>query len=443
MAQTHRLRATKTTEGVHGMKQRGVLISAVVLALFFFGCGKKASFVPPERKQLIQGNWDQFNRTELNMMLAHYGNTSNDYNEDKKPYAVLNLDNTSVFLFFQEAVLAYQLQNLVFNMAPVQFNAAIRMGLDKKDFAKDFANAEGQPINIDKIAPDIVASYIWLYQNHQGLKGKKTAAEVKSSPHYQNFTAKMRYLYDAVNGSYAPSVSNPWASYLLTGMTEAQARDLAAKAMAWQLAQPIESVKWTSPAGMPGKAGVVSVNWRNGLRFVPEMQDLYQKLRDNGFDVWVCSASFVDVVKEVVSNPKFGYGNSDKNVIAMELERDKNGRVMTEYRKGFDQTQGTGKTKAIKRLLVDKRGYGPIFVAGSDEGDQNMMNDFGSVKTVLIVNRLRGARTPFAQFSKDAVDAYMTSDAKFLLQGRNDNTGEFVPSQLHTPFGASEGKKLP
>ena len=33
-------------------------------------------------------------------------------------------------------------------------------------------------------------------------------------------------------------------------------------------------------------------------------------------------------------------------------------------------------------------------------------------------------------------------DAKVLLQGRNDNTGQFEPSQAHVKFGAKTGQVL-
>ena len=41
-------------------------------------------------------------------------------------------------------------------MTPEQLNKAIRMSITDKNFAKDYNNAAGQPVNIDKIAPDIV-----------------------------------------------------------------------------------------------------------------------------------------------------------------------------------------------------------------------------------------------------------------------------------------------
>lgn len=428
------------------MRYKLGLLTMVFLMIFAVqGCAQKQATGAaelPAAKQLIKGNWDTFNHSQLNKMLADYGNTNPNYNSAKPPYVVFDFDNTTVFLDIEEAVLIYQLQNLHFGMTPKQLDKAIRMGIVNKDFSKDYNNAAGKPVNIDTIAPDIVASYTWLYNNYKGLKGTKSFDEVKKNPNYMNFITKVRYLYEAIGDTFDHSVSYPWVTYLFTGMTEAQVRDMTKKTAQWQLTQPVESVKWTSPASLPGKAGVVSISWKNGLRMVPEMQDLYKKLRDNGFDVWVCSASFIDVIKEGSSSPVFGYNNPETMAIAMELERDAEGRIMTEFRKGYDQTQGPGKTKAINRFIYPKYGYGPTMVAGDSEGDQNMMNDYPDMKVGLIINRLRSPKNLIGQMSKTAVDTYGKPDAKYLLQGRDDNKGTLVPSQLHYKLGSTEGKAL-
>ena len=419
-----------------------------MVAILSLGCAAQQAPVTnaepqlPVEKQLKEGNWDKFNRAQLNKMMATYGNTSPGYNKDQKPYAVFDWDNTCNFLDVAEAALIYQLENLLFKMTPAQMDKAIRKDLPNKDFGKDFNNAAGQPVNIDKLAPDIVASYTWLYNNYKGLKGKKALEEVKKSPQYMDFITKVRYLYEAAGDTFDVAISYPWVCYLSTGMTEAEVRKLTADNIEWQLKQPIEKVTWTSPASLPGKAGVVKVSWKNGMRLVPEMQDLYHKLRNNGFDVWVCTASFIDIVKEISSNPKFGYNNPADQVLGMELARDDKGVIQTQWRLGYDQTQGKGKTRAISRFIVPLYGYGPTLVAGDSEGDQNMMVDFRDTKTVLIINRLRNPKNIVGQKSKEAVDTYGKADAKFLLQGRDDNKGVFVPSQLHFALGSKEGKAL-
>jgi phosphoserine phosphatase len=126
----------------------------------------------------------------------------------------------------------------------------------------------------------------------------------------------------------------------------------------------------------------------------------------NGFDIWICSASFVDVIKEIAANPEFGYNIPETRVIAMELERDANGKILPMFKQGCEQTQEEGKTRAIQRILVERYGYGPVFVAGDSEGDQNMMQDFPDTRLSLIINRLRSQQSDIGRFSLTAVENY-------------------------------------
>ncbi|MDU5499413.1 MAG: haloacid dehalogenase-like hydrolase, partial [Acinetobacter baumannii] len=156
--------------------------------------------------------------------------------------------------------------------------------------------------------------------------------------------------------------------------------------------------------------------------------------------VYVCSASFIDVIKEIISNPEIGYNINEKNAYAMELERDAQNRILPEFRHGYAQTQGKGKTATIQRFLVSKYGYGPIFIAGDSEGDQNMMQDFEATQKVLIINRLRSPSSDIGKFSQQAVQGYGQANPKFLLQGRDANTGQFRPSMASLSYGAQTAK---
>lgn len=414
-------------------------ILAALLAVFVIGC-----VTPPAQEAkpvtLSELNWDTFNRTQLEILLNANGKNAPGYNPDKRPYAVFDWDNTMVFLDIEEATFIYQLEHLRYGATPEQMNAALRMQVPLSDFGESYNNAAGKPLNIDLVASDVVASYTWLYDNYAGLKGSMPIEEIKKNPQYMNFKTKTRYLYDAIGDTFDVSVSYPWVLYQFAGMNEKQVRQLVNDTIEWQLTQPVEKVKWTSPDSLPGSAGVVSVSWKNGLRLVPEMQDLFRGFREAGIDIWICSASFVDVVKEISSNPKYGYLSPEDRVIAMELERDAEGKIQVEFRRGYDQTQGKGKTKAIERFLVSKYGYGPILVAGDSEGDMNMMQDFANTQLVLIINRLKGK--DIATLSRQAFESYGKPKPKVLLQGRDDNTGQFVPSQAHVKFGATEGKIL-
>lgn len=429
------------------MKQKpALLVIAALCAVLVGGCttgsqpGAASSAQTQQAVKLADRNWDGFNKAQIEKFLATYGKGSPNYNPAKPPYAVFDWDNTMVFLDVEEATFIYQLENLRFAMTPAQMDKALRMEVPKGNFVKDYNNAAGEPVNIDLVVPDAVESYTWIYNNYKGMKGKLSLEEVKKNPHYTNFVTKTRYMYEAIGDTFDVSVAYPWVLYLFTGMNEQQVRQMVNETLAWQKTQPIEKVKWTSPASLPGKAGVVSVSWKNGLRLMPEMQDIFQAFRTAGIDIWVCTASFVDVIKEISSNPAYGYNNPADRVIGMELQRDDKGVIQTEFRRGYVQTQQKGKTKAIERFLVSKYGYGPIFVAGDSEGDMNMMQDFADTKLVLIVNRLKGKDIDV--LSKQAVASYGKPDAKVLLQGRNDNTGQFEPSQAHVKFGAKTGQVL-
>ena len=332
-------------------KNNAFLILAAILATLTVGCVSEPARASQSDKavqpvKLAELNWDAFNRVQLENFLNANGKGAPGYDEAKRPYAVFDWDNTMVFLDIEEATFIYQLTNLRYGATPEQMGAALRKDVPATSFGASYNNAAGAPLNIDLVAADAVESYTWIYNNYKGLKGSMALAEVKLNPHYANFITKTRYLYDAIGDTFDVSVSYPWVLYQFAGMNEAQVRQLVNETIEWQLGQPVEKVKWTSPASVPGKAGIVSVSWKNGLRLVPEMQDLFRAFREAGIDIWICSASFVDVVKEISSNPKYGYNSPAERVIGMELERDAAGLIQVEYRRGYDQTQGKGKTKA-------------------------------------------------------------------------------------------------
>ncbi|MGT2549066.1 haloacid dehalogenase-like hydrolase [Acinetobacter geminorum] len=394
----------------------------------------------PKKEYIQKGQWDTFNFDQLNQLIATYGKDNPNYNPDKRPYIVTDFDNTSVFLDIEEATLIYQLEHLAFNVTPEQLNQIIRKGISSQNFEAAYNNQQGQAVNIDKIAPDIIASYTWLYHHYNGLKGKQSLDQIKQDPHYLDFITKMRYLYAAIGDTFDHEVAYPWVTYLFTGLTEQQVRNLVKATVAWQMQQPIGPVTWTSPAALSGQAGVVKTTWENGLRPYREMQNLFKAFQDNGIDVYVCSASFIDVIKEIISNPEIGYNINEKNAYAMELERDAQNRILPEFRHGYAQTQGKGKTATIQRFLVSKYGYGPIFIAGDSEGDQNMMQDFATTQKVLIINRLRSPNSDIGKFSQQAVQGYGQANPKFLLQGRDANTGQFRPSMASLSYGAQTAK---
>ncbi len=389
---------------------------------------------------LSGNNWDPFNKKQIENLINKYGNSGTNYDRDKPPYVVFDWDNTSIFLDIEEATLIYQLENLIFGCSPPQLDRAIRVGINDT-LLKNTTNKAGEAITFNEVAADIISSYTWLYNNYQPLGGKGDASleKIKESPHFKNFTVKVRFLYEAIYDTYSSDVAYPWVTYLFAGLDSIQVRKMTYETVKAQRGSAIAPVTWESPnpSLLPGQlSGQVSITWKNGLRLIPEMQELYSKFRESGFDVWICSASFVDVVKEISSNPEFGYNNNSYRVLAMELERDSNGKILPIYRNGYYQTQRMGKYYTLKKMLADsggKYGYPPIFIAGDSEGDQDMLNikNF-PIKLGLIINRKKGKKELLGEFSLKAINSYKTDTAIYLLQGRDENSGCFVANQGDT-----------
>lgn len=80
-------------------------------------------------------------------------------------------------------------------------------------------------------------------------------------------------------------------------MTSEEVAKLTEKSNDYWLNEKLGVETWTSSEEIPGKAGIVSVTFDTGLRTIKEQQNLYKTLMKNGIDVYVCSASYIDVVR--------------------------------------------------------------------------------------------------------------------------------------------------
>jgi len=374
----------------------------------------------------LTGNWDPFNHARLVRLIERA------HDAGGTPYAVADWDNTSIFGDVQDAAFYRQLTTLDFAMSPDELRAVITKGVPLEPMGE---NVEGRPVTIEDVAEDIHDDYVWLYASYEGLGGSLPLSEVREDSRYHDFITKMRFTYDALYERFEPMVSYEWIIFLFAGMQEARVRRLTASAVREQLERPLQPLTWTSPEERAGRAGQLSVTFQDGLRTVPEMQRLYAALRRAGVEVFVCSASFVDVVREIATHDAFGYGFDDDHVIGMQLERDESGRILPEYRKGWVPTQRSGKAENIKRLLVPKFGRGPSLVMGDSDGDVWMLSEFEDTECGLIFNRVRDG--DIGRLCIDAVDARDDEDARFILQGRDEHTGALIPYPHTIRYGTS------
>jgi len=381
---------------------------------------------------LDRAKWSPRNHEMVAQMIAAYGNTAKGYNSKKRPYAVFDWDNTSIMNDCEEALLMYQINTLSFKLTPTEFAAILRQNVPPGPFTADYKNAAGMVVDLDAICADLDADYAFLHANYQGLAGSKSLEEVTKTIEFLDFRTKLYYLYEAVNDTHGVNVGYPWVIYFFANMSVAEVMALAEASNDAALGAALSKVKYTSPAERPGRAGVVTTAHFHGIRLCTEIGGLMDTLRANGIDVYVCSASLEDVVAVFASNPKYGYNVSRENVIGLRLERDGN-VYKNAYRKNWPLTWGPGKSVAIKSEIVAVKGYGPLFVAGDSDGDYDMLRDFAETRFGMIVNRMKTGN--IGALSKLAAAQLSASQPRFLLQGRQESTGNWLPVETSIKYG--------
>ncbi|MCG7315851.1 haloacid dehalogenase-like hydrolase [Brevibacillus laterosporus] len=393
-------------------------------------------------QMLDKGKWAEKTHAAVQKMIDQYGVKSPNYKADKKPYAVFDWDNTSIMHDTQEALLIYQINHLNFKLTPEEFAKVLVMNVPKGPFADKYKTVDGKTITMENVSADIISDYKFLYENYKGFKGKKSLEEVTKSDQFIDFRTKMYFLYEAINGSHGSDVGYPWVLYFLTNMSVDEVHELAELSNDYGLGDSIRKINYTSPKTLSGKAGVISVTYTSGLRLSPEVANMMNTFRSNGIDVYVVSASMKEVVEVFASNPKYGYNIPKENVIGMELEKDAKGVMQPVYKKDWFKTVYGGKTEVIKAEIAKKHGgNGPLFIGGDSNGDYEMMTQFPDTKLALILNLLKDGN--IGKLSKQAVDEMKKQDPKFVLQGRDENTGMWIPTESSIKVGSTKAELLP
>ena len=394
----------------------------------------------PEATQMITGNWASATRTRIQSVI--------DANANKGRYVVFDFDNTSAIFDVQEALLIYQAENLIFKIEPAKMKAVLETGIP--DLTKVIGkNADGKDVTVNDVVADLVSSYTWIYNNYEGMKGNKSLKYIHATNQYQDFSAKIRFMYNNLGDYFDHAVSYPWVTYLFTGMTPAEVQEMAAASHKyWSTYGRYATETWTSPIELPGKSGVLSADFITGLTFTDELIDLYHTIAANGIDIYIISASPLDTI--LAANKAMGYGVPDERVFAMRNKLDANGRYINEYNYNwggegkYAQTQGPGKSTIITNFIAPKyKGVGPLIVFGDSAGDMNMMTDWmdkGDTQLGVIFNRYRNPSSDPLTWaaSVKAVEQMGKPDAKFVLQGRDDNKGQLRPTEYTIRLGTDK-----
>ena len=384
-------------------------------------------------------NWEARNYEVLDQLIRNYGVNGKFYDKNKSPYVVLDWDQTCAHFDTEEALLHYQLSNLKFRITPEQFSTILKPDINGVTNLSDgFQN-----ILLSDINEDLINDYNFLYDNYSGFNGSLSLEEIKLTNPYIDFIAKLPYLYNGYCSTpgIEAEYGYPWVLYLLSGYTTVEIKALAREAISYELSNKLSKVTWQSPSNFPANISGVMYSYRSGLRIFPEMQDLIATFEEHGIEVYIVSASYKPVVEAFAGVGAFGYNVPDENIIAMELET-ANNVILPVYKTGWVKTYRQGKVEAINRIIKTGLGknWDPLFSAGDSDGDYEMMTGFTGMKLALIWNRVKGG--DIGKISLQAMDEINNPEPRFILQGRNENTGIVLPSSSSILFGKTEPQLL-
>lgn len=397
-------------------------------------------YAKPDPKQMVAGNWAPATRERIQAVI--------DENANQGRYVCFDLDNTMVINDMGEALLVYQIENLRFALTPDNIEEVITTGItDMKGTIGQ--TVDGEDVSTEAVVADIVEDYAWLYENYEGFSagGTRDLNYIHASAQYQDFSTKLFFLYYFGGHTYDASVVYPWVGHLFTGMTPGEVHDLATDSHTyWSNYGRYVEESWTSPVNWPGEAGVVSITYRTGVVFLDEVVDLYQTLRANGIDIYVISGSFVDSIK--AASDLFGYGLEDDHIFGMRNVLDSNGKYLNQYNYDwggeglYPQTHSEGKSIAIANFIAPAHnGQGPLMVFGDGNGDWDMMTGWmetGDTVLGVLFNRYRSTSDRTWKGATEAVENIGKPDARFVLQGRDENKGCLRPSEKSILLGSDQ-----
>ena len=410
----------------------------------------------PKAAHLQHPDWAPDVLAGLNDFMDMYGHPS------EASYAVFDFDNTTAIFDIEENQMNWQLENMAFEMDPERLREAISTDLDLASGVYDGWIA------------DVSAAYEHLWNEYgpftwRGLEGEALEA-VRKDPMWQELGGKMYSMYEVIYAHESPTICYNWTKFWATGMTDAQLDSLSVKTHTICSSQPTVAKTWKGSPDIKSAIGPVEFGYEIGTGVTDNLRELWKTLRDNGIDVWVCSASGTRQVLMAVD--VFGLHDYCTGVLAMTVAHDEQGHLTNryDYETGHAflalpgggwqedtlatkcQTCGPGKVTSIMNAIAPKYGgRGPVACFMDSTGDFNFCTEFSSLKAVLCFNRGNrkvtdggGLIAEVAIYERDVLGydlkkANEAGDIFYMLQGRDDNGMRSLrPSNSTVVLGETE-----
>lgn len=379
-----------------------------------------------DRPTLSPLKWAPRNRAALQALIDANGIGSPGYDAAHRPYAVFDWDNTSIMGDCEETLFRYAIDRLDFAYDPARFAQVLRYQVPPGQLGPDTRTIDGRPVRFSDLAADTEADYATLVARYGRPVPPDRLAALWTDPVFAGFRTRMLVIYAGLDSTHGYQLAYRWIVRMLVGRDEAALATLAHASNRWHLGQSIELLRFRTDPARPGRAGPLETTLFQCLRLTPEIADLQACLRASGIDVFVMSASLEPLVAVFATDPAYGYDLARESVFGVRVASS-GGVLGLDDVPGWPMTCQPGKVAAIRTAIAGPRGYGPLCVFGDSDGDVDMLTDFPDTRLSLVVNRLLPGR--IGAVSRQAASSLQAGNTRYLLQGRDERTGEWRPSE--------------
>lgn len=275
-------------------------------------------------KRLKPGRWRPEAAEALEDAIERFGSAAEKYSPRDPPVAIFSFDDVAVTGDAGEAV--------------------FRRLVTEAEFKFDEAFWELVPVHFGRLK--MRAGYEEFHKLPRSIWDKNAF--------YLMYRKEFFKCHEAICREYGRKECALWRLKLLKGFKESEQRVYARSVIDDELARPLGTVTAGLALEDPD-----AVRMRAGLRFIPEMRDLFVTLADEGFDVWVLSASSQWAAEEMARD----YGVHPSRVVGM---RSKVAQGLLTAEPLVPLPEGSGKREAAAMFL----GRSPaIIVGGEDDGE--------------------------------------------------------------------------
>lgn len=382
-----------------------------------------------------QNNWESFVYKRLNQIIDQY-KSDKESSTASRHYVVFDFDNTSVIGDVEDNNMMYMAEHLLYKISPQRFLEILTSGPFDVDYVLNIANPGMSPRNI---ALDIIDDYQWLWDHYINSQSPITLEEAKASPEYTSFRAKLRYYYLWVNKLFTRESGQAWLTYWFEGYTQEELVQHTKDMIEWAIKQPAQIHTYESPWRRLGRAGIIESQFSSGLAFPQELIDLYKAFHENGIEIYVVSASPLDIVRTAAV--EYDFNVTYDNVLAMEYTYNDSGLIQSFMADDSFITKREGKTEAIEaRIMPKHEGKQPIALFGDSMGDYHMMGHLDEVKLNVLFNCL--ALDDTRLLIEQAEEIYDLDDAKIVIQGRDENKLCLLPQRESIALGQDQAQMM-